>query len=105
MTISDRKLRSLYRRKVDPVLESINGWADVDNGSDISSWVPAHRPAATVAPREAASLGDDLADQWRGTRRESLAPLAKTVGDLVGKVDAPGRDEGRELSATVYEMH
>lgn len=105
MTISDRKLRSIHRKKVVPVLDTIDGWETVDPGSPDSSWVSPSRGARSVFDRDRESLGSDLARQWNGTRRASLAPLADVVGDLARKVDRRDSGRGRQLSATVYEMH
>jgi hypothetical protein len=105
MTISDRKLRSIHRRKVVPVLDTIDGWDDVDPGTPESSWVSTRGDARSLVERDRDALGSDLSRQWSGTSRASLAPLAGVIGDLVHKVGRRERRGGRQLSATVYEMH
>lgn len=105
MTISDRKLRSIHKRKVEPVLGSIDGWNDVDPGSESSSWVAATPQTQSLVRRSPDRLDDDLAASWKGTRREQLTPLAKVVGDLVDKVDRRDVSRRRQVSSTVYEMH
>ena len=104
MTTSDRRLDRVWRKKVAPVVSSVDSWADVTPHEASSSWVPADPESPLVFERDRARLGEDLAAIWRGSGREILLPLAREMQRLSDRVAPDDRGGPREISSTVYEM-
>jgi len=104
MTISDRRLDRVWRTKVAPVVDSVDGWTRVAPDQSGSSWVPADPDAPLLFERDRARLGEDLAATWRGTGRAVLLPLAPVMQRLSARVTPADRAPKRQISSTVYEM-
>ena len=104
MTISDRRLERVWRRKFEPVAGSVETWADVTHDETGSSWVAADPESPLVFARDRARLGEDLAAAWRSAGREILLPLAPEMHRLSERVTPDAGDDSRQVSSTVYEM-
>jgi hypothetical protein len=104
MTISDRRLDRVWRKKVAPVVSSIDSWADVTPHHASSSWVAADPESTLVFERDRARLGEDLAAIWRGSDREILLPVARELQRLSDRAAPDDQGGSREISSTVYEM-
>jgi hypothetical protein len=104
MTISDRRLERVWRRKVEPVAGSVDTWSDVTHGEAGSSWVAADQESPLVFERDRARLGEDLAAAWRSAGREIMLPLAPEMQRLSEQVSPDDRGASRQISSTVYEM-
>ena len=105
MTISDRRLDRVWRRKVAPVVSSISSWAEVTPQRAATSWVAADPESPLVFERDRARLGEDLAAIWRGNGREILLPLARECQRLADRAEPDDQGGSRKISSTVYEMH
>jgi hypothetical protein len=105
MTISDRRLDRIWRRKISPVVSSVEGWDQMTPYPSTSTWVSADPGVSQIFERDPARLGRDLEALWRLNGRGALLPLAPVIQDLAGRISAEDKPTANGVSSLVYEMN
>ena len=105
MTISDRRLDRIWRRRVAPVMSAVEGWDQVTPHDPDSTWIAAESGPAQLLDRDPDRLGADLEALWSANGREVLLPLAPVMQKLAARMTPEEKNVSREVSSVIYEMH
>jgi len=105
MTISDRRLDRIWRRKISPIVSSVEGWDQMTPYPSTSTWVPADPGVSQIFERNPARLGRDLEALWSANGRHALLPLARVIQELAGRITAADKPAASGVSSLVYEMN